>query len=64
MVKIASPAANLDLRAPIFTTLSKGIGVDWVQRIILVLVDYILLSLAWHTTQTRMALRKAKSKVC
>lgn len=51
MVKIASSAANLDLRAPIFTTLSKGIGVDWVQRIILVLVDYILLSLAWHTTQ-------------
>ncbi|MGL5924770.1 sugar transferase [Chroococcidiopsis sp.] len=52
MVKLASSAANLDLRAPIFTTLSKGIGGDWLQRIILVLVDYMLLSLAWHTTQT------------
>ncbi|NHC35994.1 hypothetical protein [Scytonema millei] len=46
MIKSASSAANLDLRAPIFTTLSKGIGVDWLQRIILVLVDYVLLSLA------------------
>lgn len=52
MIKIASPAANLDLRAPIFTTLNKGIGVDWLQRLILVLVDYMLLTLAWHITQT------------
>jgi exopolysaccharide biosynthesis polyprenyl glycosylphosphotransferase len=52
MIKTVSPAVKLDLRSPIFTTLSKGIGVDWLQRLILVLVDYVLLSLAWHITQT------------
>lgn len=47
-----SSKSKLDLRASVFTRLRKRIGIGWLRVIILVLLDAILLSLAWQLAET------------
>jgi exopolysaccharide biosynthesis polyprenyl glycosylphosphotransferase len=43
-----SSQSNLDLRAPVFTRLRRGIKARWIQTTILISLDAIVLFLAWQ----------------
>ncbi len=47
-----SSKSKLDLRASVFKRLRKRIGIRWLRVITLVLLDAILLSLAWQLAET------------